>query len=459
MSIPSNVFRQYDIRGNVGTELTDDFTFLLGRAFARLAASRGSKNIAVGHDCRHSSPGFAKALLDGISAEGSKATFVGMGPTPISYWSLFSFGFDACIHVTGSHNPPDMNGYKMCIGQMTISGPDIQEIKKIMLEIENTPAKPNSSLIGEKLVLNDYIEYLIKSSKPFQGKRKLKIVVDAGNGVGGMIAVPVLKALGHEVTELYCDPDGDFPNHHPDPTVLKNITDLCAKVKEIKADVGMGFDGDADRLGIVDENGELIFADKIVLLYAREILKAVPGATIIGDVKCSSVLFNDIKKHGGKPLMWKTGHSLIKAKMKEVGAELAGEMSGHIFFKHRFFGFDCANYCATRFTEILTNTDKKVSELLADVPLTVSTPEIQIKLTDESKFKVVDEIQKAFPDFKSSTIDGIRVEFEHGWGLVRSSNTQPVLVLRFEAENQKQLEEYQQIVTSRLDKIRASLGV
>lgn len=459
MSIPANVFRQYDIRGTVGKELSDQFSFLLGRAFAKLAASRGKRNIAIGYDCRHSSPGFAKALLEGISAEGSRATFIGMGPTPISYWSLFSCGFDACMHVTGSHNPPDMNGYKMCIGQMTISGPDIQEIKKIMQEIENLPAKANSDLIGEKLILNDYIDYLIKASRPYQGSRKLKIVVDAGNGVGGMIAVPVLKALGHEVTELYCDPDGDFPNHHPDPTVLKNIKDLCAKVKEIKADVGMGFDGDADRLGIVDENGNLIFADKIVLLYAREVLKAVPGATIIGDVKCSSVLFKDIEKHGGKALMWKTGHSLIKSKMKEVHAELAGEMSGHIFFKHRFFGFDCANYCATRFTEILTNTDKKVSELLADVPTTLSTPEIQIELTDESKFKVVEEAQKAFPEFKSSTIDGIRIEFDHGWGLIRSSNTQPVIVMRFEAETQEQLEQYQNIVNQRLGKIRQNLGV
>jgi len=311
--------------------------------------------------------------------------------------------------------------------------------------------------IVRKDILDDYTKALIENVKPFIGKRKLKVVCDAGNGVGGMTGPQVLRALGCEVIELFCEPDGNFPNHHPDPTVLENIETLIKTVKSTNADIGIGWDGDADRIGAVDEKGNVIFGDMLVLLFGRAILEKEPGATIIGDVKCSSLLFDDIRARGGNAVMWKTGHSLVKAKLKETGGALAGEMSGHIFFKNRFFGFDDAIYASARLVEILSNTDKKASQLLSDLPTMYSTPEIRFDCPEEIKFKVPEVAKKAFTAFPVDTTDGARIRFEHGWGLIRASNTQPVLVMRFEATSPELLSEYQNKVTSVLHEIISTL--
>ncbi len=457
MAIPSSIFREYDIRGYVGTELTEDLAYILGRGYARLAIERGKNNIAIGFDCRPSSEPFAKALVRGINDEGLDATITGMGPTPQLYFAVFTGPYGGGIQVTGSHNPSDMNGFKILIGKDTLSGQEIQEIKKRMLalpsELANRRGTTRSLPIQEM-----YLEDLIKNSKPHIGPRKLKVVVDAGNGVGGMIGPKLLRALGIEIIELFCDPDGSFPNHHPDPSQPENVKALIQKVRETKADLGIGWDGDADRIGVVDEKGSIIFGDMLVLLYAREILKTVPQPTVVADVKCSSLLFSDLEKKGAKPIMWKTGHSLIKSKLKETGAELAGEMSGHIFFKHRFYGFDDALYASARLVELVSHTNKRVSELLQDLPKTVSTPELRIDCPENIKFKIPELAKKAFSEQRVETIDGARINFERGWALIRASNTQPILVLRFEAENEAELESYKTLVFEKLEEIKKSLN-
>jgi phosphomannomutase/phosphoglucomutase len=371
------------------------------------------------------------------------------------YYSIFKYGYGGGIQVTGSHNPPDMNGFKLCLGTHTLSGEEIQDLKA-RCERAHKPAQSLGKI--EKVnILPTYISELIGNVKPYLGKRKLKVVVDAGNGVGGLTGVEILRGLGCEVVELFCEPDGNFPNHHPDPTVLKNLTALIDKVKKETADFGIGWDGDADRIGVVDNNGEPIYGDMLLLLYAREILKEKPGSTIVGDVKCSFKLYQDIEKHGGKPIMWKTGHSLIKAKLKETGGELGGEMSGHIFFKNRFYGFDDAVYASARFIELMSNTSKKASELLEDLPKTVSTPEIRVDCPEEIKFKIAEKAKESFPEYTVNTIDGVRIEFPFGWGLVRASNTQPVLVMRFEATSDELLKEYESLVVSRIEEIKSNL--
>lgn len=458
MKIPPHIFREYDVRGVVDKDLSEDFAYLLGRAYASLAKENNKNNIAVGHDCRLSSPPYAQALCRGLADEGVDSCLIGMGPTPQVYYSLFTHDFGGGIQVTGSHNPPDMNGFKICLGQQTLSGPQIQDLRdRCERLVDSPPSSPGGGKIGEKNIMQQYIDELAENCRPHMGNRKLKVVVDAGNGVAGMVGPEVLKKLGVEVIELYCEPDGNFPNHHPDPTVLDYIGDLIAKVKETGADFGVGWDGDGDRIGLVDENGNVIFGDMLLLIYAREVLKAVPGSLIIGDVKCSSQLFDDIKAKGGEPIMWKTGHSLIKNKLKESGGALGGEMSGHIFFKHRFYGFDDAQYCAARFAEIVSNTDTPVSQLLSDLPKTVSTPEIRVDCPEDIKFKVVEKAQGAFSEYHVDTIDGARIRFDNGWGLIRASNTQPVLVMRFEATNDQDLKEYQALVTDRVEKIKREL--
>ncbi len=458
MNINQQVFREYDIRGYVDKDLTEEFAYLLGRAYAGLALANKKNDIAIGYDARPSSRPYAEALARGMNVEGINACLIGLCPTPQLYWVLFNKNFGGGIEVTGSHNPSDMNGFKICLGQKTLSGEEIQDLKKRVLALNET-AEPQITRgqLSEMDVTAEYIAALVANTKPNMGPRKLKIVVDAGNGVGALTGSPALKGLGVELIELYCNPDGNFPNHHPDPTELKNLKDLIAKVKETGADFGIGWDGDGDRIGAVDEKGQVIFGDMLVLLYARSILKVQPGATIIGDVKCSSLLFNDIEKRGGKAIMWKTGHSLIKNKLKETKADLAGEMSGHIFFSHRYFGFDDAAYCSCRLAELVSNTDQPVSTLLADLPRMVSTPEIRLDCPEEIKFKVATLAQSAFNEYKVSTIDGVRVEFEKGWGLIRASNTQPVLVMRFEAETEQLLNEYRQIMSNRVEEIKSSL--
>lgn len=457
MQINPVIFREYDIRGTVDKELSDEFARLLGRAYATLAKENGLNRIGVGHDCRLSSPGYAQALAEGLADEGLDVVLTGMGPTPQLYYAVFANDLGGGIQVTGSHNPPDMNGFKILLGKQTLSGSDIQDLKARCQNVLNTTPSGKRGAISNLEVRQSYINYIIDNCKAQIGPRKLKVVVDAGNGVGGLVGPEVLRGLGVEVIELYCDPDGRFPNHHPDPTELKNIKDLVKAVKDHKADFGIGWDGDADRIGVVDEKGEAVFGDMLLLIYGRSILREKPGATIIGDVKCSSQLFDDLKARGANAIMWKTGHSLIKAKLKETHGDLAGEMSGHIFFKHRFFGFDDALYSSARLIEIMSNHQGDFSSLLSGLKPMVSTPEMRVDCPEAIKFKIASEAQNAFKEFKVDTIDGVRVTFDRGWGLVRASNTQPVLVMRFEAESPELLEVYRKTVVDRIENIKASL--
>ena len=460
MQINPLVFREYDIRGTVDVDLSEDFAYLLGRAYASLAREQNKNNIAIGRDCRLSSEAYAAALAQGITDGGIDVCLTGMGPTPQVYFALFEKNLGGAIQVTGSHNPSNMNGFKLCLGTHTLSGPDIQDLKDRVFKEDKKPkgAQGKKGALTELAIRDTYVASLIKNAKGHLGARKLKIVVDAGNGVGGLVGPEVLRALGFEVVEIFCEPDGRFPNHHPDPTVLENIVDLQNKVIETKADFGIGWDGDADRIGVVDERGQVIFGDMLIYIYGRDILRTSPGATIIGDVKCSSRLFDGLRALGGNAVMWKTGHSLIKSKLKELHGELAGEMSGHIFFKHRYFGFDDAIYASVRFAEIMTHFKGKASELLAEVPPMIATPELRIDCPENIKFKIPELAKKAFSEFKVETIDGVRVTFEKGWGLVRASNTQPVLVMRFEATDQEHLDKYQALVTGRIEAIKQQLS-
>jgi phosphomannomutase/phosphoglucomutase len=457
ITINPQSFREYDIRGIVDQDLSVEFARLLGRVYS-LSIKGDDRPVSIGRDCRLSSPQYAQALAEGVSSTGRRVELLGLGPTPQVYYSLYERELAGGIQVTGSHNPSNMNGFKICVGKTTISGAAIQELLKAMQTAQNETITPQPELIDEKPIQESYLKMLVDNLKPHMGERKLKVVVDAGNGVGGIVGPEVLRQLGCEVIELYCEPDGTFPNHHPDPTVMENIVDLKEAVMRENADCGVGWDGDADRIGVVDEKGDIIFGDMLLLLYGRAILESEPGATVIGDVKCSSRLFDGIKSAGGNPIMWKTGHSLIKAKLYEENAALAGEMSGHMFFKHRFYGFDDAVYATGRLVEMLSHTTQPISELLSDVPKSVSTPEIRVDCPEEFKFQVPKEAEKVFEDYKTDLTDGVRVEFEEGWGLVRASNTQPALVMRFEAQSAEKLEEYQNKMTEGVEKILKSLA-
>ena len=461
MTISPVVFREYDIRGTVGVDLSEEFAFLLGRAYAGLikesAPQNGTSTVAVGYDARISSPSYSRELIRGISTEGVNVVAIGICPTPQLYFTVFDQKLAGGIMVTGSHNPPDMNGFKIGVGQSTLSGEAIQDLYHRMIALKPVQATTQVGAVTERSNRQEYIDMLVKNSQPHVGSRKLKVVVDGGNGVGGLVGPEVLRRLGYDVIELYCDPDGRFPNHHPDPTVVKNLTALIAKVKEVKADCGIGWDGDADRIGVVDESGDPIFGDMLLLIYAREMMKTIPHPTVIGDVKCSSRLFDDLKSRGANPIMWKTGHSLIKGKLKETHGELAGEMSGHIFFKHRYYGFDDALYASCRFLEVVSHTSSQVSQILNDLSPTVSTPEIRLDCPEELKFKIAEKMPSAFKGYTVDTTDGARVKFPHGWGLVRASNTQPVLVMRFEAETPDQLKEYEALMVKKVEEAKATL--
>jgi phosphomannomutase / phosphoglucomutase len=454
MKINQHIFREYDIRGTVDVDLSEEFAYQLGRAYALLAKENNKNDIAIGFDCRLTSPIYAQALARGMSDESVSCRITGMGPTPQLYYALFGRNCGGGIQVTGSHNPPEMNGFKICLGQKTLSGTEIRDLYNRMIEL---PSQPNKNLtkgaIVEDPLKDEYTAMLIDKSTGHVGKRKFKIVVDAGNGVGGIIGPKILKAIGAEVIELFCEPDGNFPNHHPDPSEVETLHTLMDTVKREKADFGIAFDGDADRIGIVDEKGSVIYGDLLLLLYARDILRTNPSPTVIGDVKCSQRLFDDLKKRGAKGIMWKTGHSLIKAKLRETSAELAGEMSGHMFFNDRYFGYDDALYAALRFAELVSHTDKPVSELLNDLPTAFSSPEIRVDCPEEKKFIIPQKLKEVFAHLDVDTTDGVRVKFKNGWGLVRASNTQPVLVMRFEAETEEALNEYQKILTEEVKKI------
>ncbi len=444
-----NIFREYDIRGIVGQDLTDKTVATLGKAVGTFFHKNGAKRIAVGYDARESGTRFRDLLVKGFNETGCDAVLIGRVPTPVLYHTVFTKDVDGGVMITGSHNPPEFNGFKICLGKQTLFGSQIQEIKQIALSGEFSNGKGTCENIE---VLEDYERDIL--SKINLGNRKLKVVVDAGNGMGGVTGIPVYEKLGVELVKLFIEPDSNFPNHHPDPTVTENLQDTIKAVKESGADLGIAFDGDGDRIGIVDENGRIIWGDELMVLLSREILKEKPNSTIIAEVKCSQNLFDDIEKHGGKPLMWKAGHSLIKAKMKETNAALAGEMSGHIFFADRFYGFDDATYAGARVLEILSKTEKTLSELLSDLPETFSTPELRVDCADERKFEIVQKIAAEFAKTNEViTIDGARVLFENGWGLVRASNTQAILVLRFEADSEENLSEIRGIVENRVNEL------
>jgi phosphomannomutase/phosphoglucomutase len=443
-----NIFREYDIRGRVPDELNQETVYRLGLCFGTYYHQKGVSRIALGRDCRLSSPELHDALLKGLIDTGMHVSDVGMIPTPLLYFSMFHLEVDGGLQITGSHNPPEYNGFKIGVDKTTIYGEEIQKVREIG---DSEKFVQGKGAVEETDIISPYMAYLGDNIRP--GDVAIKVVVDGGNGMGGLVAPEAYIAMGVEVETLFCEPDGRFPNHHPDPTVPDNLKDLIAKVSEHGSDLGIAFDGDADRIGVVDHEGRIIWGDQLMIIFSRDLLERNPGAKIIGEVKCSQVLFDDIEKHGGQPIMWKVGHSLIKNKMKEEKAVLAGEMSGHLFFAERYFGYDDAIYAGARLLEILTKKRESIKDLLSDVPKMVSTPEIRLDCPDEKKFQVVAELAKEFKEeYQVIDVDGARVLFDRGWGLVRASNTQPVLVFRFEAQDEDQLEEIQRIFMDRFEK-------
>jgi len=443
------IFREYDIRGNVERDLTDDVVKDIARAFGTYMVERGKKNASISRDCRLSSDHLRDVVIEGMVESGLDVIDIGVKPTPLFYYSLFNLDVDGGIMITGSHNPGDQNGFKVAFGKATLFGEEIQYIRKVIEEKRFVSGK--GSVKEYTTIVADYYDFLRNNIKL---NKKLKVVLDAGNGTGGVVALPIMKEMGQDVTGLYCDMDGRFPNHHPDPTVEKNIAVLKQTVLETQADIGVGYDGDADRIGVIDNEGNIIWGDYLMVIFARDILKTHKGATIVSEVKCSKNLYEEIEKNGGKPIMWKAGHSLIKQKMKETGALLGGEMSGHIFFADKFFGYDDAIYASLRLLEIMGNNNKPLSEYLKDLPKLYSTPEIRIDCPDNVKFQVVKRLTEYYKSkYKVIDIDGVRAVFNDGWGLVRPSNTGPILVLRFEAESEDALERIQKMVTKDLTDI------
>jgi len=439
------MFREYDIRGIVGKDMTEDDVVLIGKGVGTFLTQRGHSKLTVGRDCRLSSDLYSEKVIEGLLSTGCSVIDIGVCTTPVLYFSIKHLKQEGGVMVTASHNPKEYNGFKLCIDLDSIHGKDIQKILSIINE--KSFVQGQGSLSAQDLIPS-YSEF-IKNNITIT--RRLKVGVDAGNGTAGVVALPILKSLNCEVHDIYCDMDGTFPNHEADPTVAKNMTDLIAMVKEKGLDLGIGYDGDGDRIGVIDENGNIVFGDQLMIIFAREILSRKPGSTFISEVKCSKTMYDDIEKHGGKAIMWKTGHSLIKKKMKEEKAELAGEMSGHMFFADRYFGFDDAIYASCRLIEILTNTGKSVSDLISDIPKTYSTPEIRVECPDDKKFAIVEKITEHFrKQYNVIDIDGVRVLFDDGWGLVRASNTQPALVLRFEALSEQRLSEIRNLIESAL---------
>ncbi len=444
-----DIFREYDIRGVADRDLTDDVAACIGKAFGTYAQSFGKKQVVLGRDCRLSSPRLHKVLLDAMLSTGLNVVDIGICPTPVFYFSLFHLEKEGGMHITGSHNPPDQNGFKVCIGKSTIFG---EEIQKLRLVCEKGRFAGSRGTVSDYDIIPEYQKFVTENIKV---ERPLRVILDAGNGTAGPVAPKLIRDLGCEVEEMYCEMDGSFPNHHPDPTVPKYIEEIMGRVKKEGYDCGIAYDGDADRLGIIDDKGNILWGDQLLILFAREILSRKPGSVVISEVKSSKALFDDIAKHGGKPIMWKTGHSLIKQKMKETNAAVSGEMSGHIFFADRYFGYDDAIYSSCRLLEILAKSQKPLSTMLSDVPKMYSTPEIRMECPEEIKFKVVEEITRYFKenDYDVVDVDGARVTFEDGWGLVRASNTQPVLVLRFEATSEKRRDEIRKLIEDELQKV------
>ncbi|MBI5837226.1 MAG: phosphomannomutase/phosphoglucomutase [Candidatus Eisenbacteria bacterium] len=439
------IFREYDIRGIADTELTDEVATQVGRAYGTYMRRHGARHVTVGQDVRLSSPRLAGKLAEGILSTGMDVTRLGVTPTPTLYFSIDHLKVDGGVQVTGSHNPIDYNGFKMCRGMAPVYGGDIQSLGELC---RRGNYETGRGTLREADVVGAYQDMLRSKIRLTAGRR---IAVDAGNGVAGPVAVPVLKGMGMEVHELYTEPDGRFPNHLPDPTVLKFTRDLQALVTRAGCSVGLGWDGDADRIGAVDETGRLLYGDQLLGILAADVLTRIPGARVIFDVKCSQGLEEFLKARGASTLMWKTGHALLKAKMKEEGAPIAGEMSGHMFFAENFYGFDDAIYASLLLLQILDRRGKKLSELAAEMPQYVSTPETRLDTTDADKFRIVAAVRDHFKKTHDVLdIDGARIRFGDGWGLVRASNTQPVLVVRFEAKTQERLDSIKSEVMAKL---------
>ncbi|MDR1943210.1 MAG: phosphomannomutase/phosphoglucomutase [Synergistaceae bacterium] len=436
--VPEHIFREYDVRGVADTELTSDAVRAIGQAYGTYLSDLGIYAVTVGGDARLSTPRIKSDVIEGLAMTGVSVIDIGLVASPTFYWSLYHFGVDGGVMVTGSHNPPEFNGLKLAQGKATIWGDDIKEIFRIISEgrMERS-ATPGHIRVED--ISQPYIDMLISKIK--LGPRKLKVVLDSGNGTGGVFAPEFARAIGCDVIELFSEPDGHFPNHHPDPTKRENLPALIKAVAENGADVGIGFDGDSDRIGVVDDKGAMLFGDQLMLLFWKEILPANPGAKVIVEVKSSMIVPEETEKLGGRPIWWKSGHSLVKAKMREEEALFSGEVSGHMFFADEFFGFDDAFYAAGRLLRILSNTDKKLSELIAEMPSYPSTGETRFTCPDDLKFKVVERVKEGAKDLETITLDGVRIIHENGWSLLRPSNTQPVLVARCEGKTERDLED------------------
>jgi phosphomannomutase/phosphoglucomutase len=429
------IFREYDIRGIAGEDLTEETVELLGRGIGTFLRRQDKSRITLGRDCRPSSDPFRDALAAGLTSTGISIIDTGVVPTPLLYFSIIHCSSDGGVMITGSHNPSEYNGFKTCIGTDSVYGEQIQDIYRI---IESGDFAIGKGSVSDIDVISPYSKHILDNIRL---NRPVRVAVDCGNGTGCLVAPDIMEGLGAVVTQLYCEMDGSFPNHHPDPTLEENLSDLQSRVKQDGLEVGVAFDGDADRIGVIADNGKIIWGDILLAIFAREILKKKPGATFISEVKCSMNLYRDVEKHGGRAIMWKTGHSLIKAKMKEEKALLAGEMSGHMFFADRYFGYDDAVYAACRLLELLSVSRVPLSEIVSDIPPTVVTPEIRIQCDDDKKFKVVEEVKEYFKQhYEVIDVDGARILFPNGWGLVRASNTQDVLVMRFESDTRENLE-------------------
>ncbi|HZI27377.1 MAG TPA: phosphomannomutase/phosphoglucomutase [Gemmatimonadaceae bacterium] len=444
MAIHPGIFRQYDIRGIVDHDLTTEAAVAIGRAYASLLVSRGiNGTVAVGRDNRPSGGRLRDALVDGLTSAGASVVDIGVVPTPMLYWSLHHLPVVGGIQITGSHNPPEYNGFKLCVGHESLHGEGIAELRHL---IERGHFTSGEGSVRSERITDRYVDDVVARTGPL--KKRLKVVFDCGNGVGAVVSRDLFDRLGIDASYIFCESDGTFPNHHPDPTVVENLHDIIREVKARRADLGIAFDGDADRIGVVDARGEIVWGDHILILYARDVLaRTGAGQPIIFDVKCSQALPYAIEAAGGTPVMWKTGHSLIKERMKQLNAPLAGEMSGHMFFAEGFYGHDDALYGAARLLRIVAASGMSVEEMLGDVPKFVSTPEIRVDCPDEIKFEIV---QRAVDYFRAKydviDVDGVRVLFGDGWGLIRASNTQPVLVTRYEALTNQRLNEIQRLM-------------
>lgn len=451
--VPAEIFKAYDIRGIIGKTLDKDIAYQIGRAYGSEAVAAGMKVVAIGRDGRVSGPDMAEALTGGLIDSGCRVMDIGMAPTPVLYFATHHLGTQTGISITGSHNPVDYNGFKMVIAGETLAQDRIQKLRQ---RIEDQDFTEGKGMLLQADIRDAYLDAILSDIKL---ARPMSIAIDCGNGVAGDWAPALFEKLGCDVTRLYCEVDGTFPNHHPDPSKTENLEDIITVVRQEGLDLGLAFDGDGDRVGVVTNNGDIIWPDRLMQLYAQDVLSRNPGGEIIYDVKCSRLLHEAIEKAGGKATMWKTGHSLIKAKLKETGALLAGEMSGHIFFKERWYGFDDAMYAAARLLEILSQQDRPPAEVFAALPDTINTPELNVAFKEGEHHKAIEELiaKASFDDARVSTIDGLRVDFDDGFGLVRASNTTPVWVLRFEADNEVALKRIQDRFAALIREVRPDL--